>query len=236
MPGAAPTPAMSDDAAESERDAAATERAPEDGTAEDATDEPEAPELVAAVAEHDDALAERVADLRDERERATERVEELESKLKRTAAEFENYKRRQERRREELKERAAADLVERLTDVRDNLVRALDQDEGAEIRDGVASTLERFDEVLGEEGVETVEPEPGTEIDPHRHEVLMRVESDRPAGSVVDVYRPGYVLADRVLQTAQVTVSEGDETDGDGDEAGTEADGDGSDGANGGST
>jgi molecular chaperone GrpE len=214
---------MSDDAAESERehDAAATERAPENGTAEEATDEPETPELVAAVAEHDDALAERVADLREERERASERVEELESKLKRTAAEFENYKRRQERRREELKERAAADLVERLTDVRDNLVRALDQDEGASIRDGVASTLERFDEVLGEEGVETVEPEPGTEIDPHRHEVLMRVESDHPEGSVVDVYRPGYVLADRVLQTAQVTVSEGD-----GDEDGEdEADG-----------
>jgi molecular chaperone GrpE len=211
---------MSDDAAESERDAAATERAPESGTAEDATDEPEVSDLVAAVAEHDDALAERVADLREERERTSERAEELESKLKRTAAEFENYKRRQERRREELKERAAADLVERLTDVRDNLVRALDQDEGASIRDGVASTLDRFDEVLDEEGVETVEPEPGAEIDPHRHEVLMRVESDRPEGSVVDVYRPGYVLADRVLQTAQVTVSEGDGDGADGDRTG----------------
>jgi molecular chaperone GrpE len=218
MPGATPNPGMSDDAAESEREHdAAAESAPENGTAEDTTGEPEGPDLVDAVAEHDQELAERVADLRTERERATERIEEVEAKLKRTAAEFENYKRRQERRREELKERAAADLVERLTDVRDNLVRALDQDEGADIRDGVVSTLERFDEVLDEEGVEPVEPEPGTEVDPHRHEVLMRVESDRPEGEVVDVYRPGYVLADRVLQTAQVTVSEGgDGSDDDG--------------------
>jgi molecular chaperone GrpE len=38
---------------------------------------------------------------------------------------------------------------------------------------------------------------------------MMRVESDQPEGTVVDVYRPGYEMAGSIVQEAQVTVSEG---------------------------
>jgi molecular chaperone GrpE len=201
---------MSDDTAErADRDAA------EDGAVVGETERAsgETERLADRVTEHDADLGETVREqlrAREERiEELEDEIEELEGKVKRKAADFENYKKRAERRREELRERATEDLIERLTDVRDNLVRALDQDEGVDIRDGVASTLETFDRVFEEENVETVEPEPGEEVDPHRHEVMMRVESDQPEGTVVDVYRPGYVMADHVVQTAQVTVSEG---------------------------
>jgi len=136
-------------------------------------------------------------------------VDELESKLKRKQADFQNYKKRMEKRRAEEKERAAADLVTRMLDVRDNLVRALDHDEDTDIRGGVESTLRQFDDVLAEENVEVIEPEPGDEVDPHRHEVLVRMESDQPEGTIAEVHRPGYEMADSVLREAQVTVSDG---------------------------
>ncbi len=168
--------------------------------------------LAETVADYDETLAEEAetlaADVAALRERA-DRADDLESRLKRKQAEFENYKKRQERERERLKERAAAALVERVVEVRDDLVRALAQDEDADLRDGLAGTLATFDEVLAEEGVDPVEPDPGDEVDPARHEVLMREASDHPEGTVVRCYRPGYEMTDQVIQTAQVTVSDG---------------------------
>jgi molecular chaperone GrpE len=182
------------------------------------------PELVERVAESDPetvaselaALRLRVDALESQLETREEEVDDLESKLKRKQADFQNYKKRMEKRREEEKQRATEDLVERLLDVRDNLLRALDQEaNGGDIRDGVERTLGQFDSVLAEENVEVVEPEPGEEVDPHTHEVLMRVDSDQPADTIADVSRPGYVMAEKVLRPAQVTVSEGgdDESD-----------------------
>jgi len=194
-----------------------------DGTEGDATTagEFEGPEpdddLVDRVAdESPEQAAREIAVLRDrveslEADLAAERetVEELESKLKRKQADFQNFKKRQERRREREARRATEDLVERLLDVRDNLVRALDADDGADIRGGVEKTLDQFDRVLDAENVRSIEPEPGAETDPERHEALMRIESDRPEGTVADLHRPGYEMADRVLRPAQVTVSDG---------------------------
>ena len=165
--------------------------------------------LAARVAAYDEDLAAEVAETEARAADLEERVDDLEATVKRTKADFQNYKKRTERRREREKARATEDLVSRLTEVRDNLVRALDQGEGTDIRPGVESTLETFDRVLGDENVTVIEPTTGDEVDPERHEVMMRVDSDRPEGTVVDVYQPGYEMADRVIEAAQVTVSNG---------------------------
>jgi len=195
-------------------ESAGDERGDEPGreTASESDDD----ELVERVAESDPAeIARELATLREERdaleadlESAEERAEDLESKLKRERADFQNYKKRQERRREEERQRATEDLVERLLDVRDNLRRALDQDENVDVREGVETTLEGFDRVLEDENVDPIEPTAGDEVDPERHEVLTRVEADQPEGTVADCYRPGYAMAGKVLRPAQVTVSE----------------------------
>jgi len=156
----------------------------------------------------------RVAALEGETAELESEVEDLESRLKRKQADFQNYKKRQQKRLEEEKQRATEDLVGRLLEVRDNLQRALDQDEGADIRGGVESTLRQFDQEFEKENVAVIEPEPGEATDPQRHEVLMRVESDQPADTVADVHRPGYEMASKVLRPAQVTVSEGPDADG----------------------
>jgi len=197
--------------AEAATDGSADE-GPEDAGESDASRDAEA--LAAAVAEHDEALAREVAALeaelaetREELLAAEAEVEEVTSKLARVKADFSNYKERAKRKQDEIRERASERLVERITPVRNDLLRALDQDEGSDLRPGVESTLEKFDEVLAEEGVEPIAPDPGDEVDPSRHQVMLRVESDRPEGTVHEVYEPGYEMGDRVVSEAKVTVS-----------------------------
>ncbi|WP_435317695.1 nucleotide exchange factor GrpE [Haloarchaeobius sp. TZWSO28] len=161
-----------------------------------------------------ETLRETVDELEAERDELREEREDLKQRLVRKQADFKNYKERSKKKQEQIKERATEDLVERVVPVRDNLVRALDQDEGADIRDGIQATLREFDRVLEDENVEEVSPEPGTEVDPQRHEVMVRVDSDKPDGSIVDVYRPGYEMGGKVIQTAQVTVSNGSDYEG----------------------
>jgi molecular chaperone GrpE len=201
----------------SEKDAATDAEDAADAADEEPEIEPDE-DLVERVRESDaETIAREIASLRSARHEAEDaaaeyeaQVEDLEEQLKRKQADFKNFKKRMERKREEEKARATEELVERLLDVRNNLVRALEQDEDTEIRGGVRKTLDQFDRVLDAENVTSIEPEPGTDLDPQRHEVLMRVESDQPEGTVHELHRPGYEMADKVLQAAQVTVADGD--------------------------
>ncbi len=208
-----------------------------DAVLENVSDVDPSAELVEYVEDADpDSLATRLAAFRtridalesqvDARE---QNVEDLESRLARKQADFQNYKQRQAEQLEQEKQRATEDLVRRLLDVRDNLKRALEQDADADIRGGVESTLRQFDAELERENVTSIEPDPGDEVDPQRHEVLVRVQSEQPAGTIADVHRPGYEMAGKVLRAAQVTVSEADASETDeeaagGDEPDDEAD------------
>jgi len=189
----------------------------ENGEIEDDATAAEIPDLASQVAEFDDDLAAEVSELQSrlaaaesELESREERIDELESALKRSKADFKNYKQRAKKRQQEIRERATEDFVGRVVSVRDNLVRALDQDEDADIRPGIESTLEEFDRILDDENVSPIDPAAGEDVDPTRHEVLMRVDDDRPEGTVVDVFQPGYEMAGSVLREAQVTVSTGE--------------------------
>ena len=157
----------------------------------------------------DDLQAE-IERLESELDEKDEEIDELTDKLSRSRADFQNYKKRMKDKQAEMQARATEDLVSRFTKIRGNLVRALDQDAEADIRPGIQSTLDEFDAILQEENVEIVSPEPGDEVDPQRHEVMMQVDSDQPDGTVADVYQDGYEMAGKVLQAAQVTVSSDD--------------------------
>jgi len=207
---------MSEDAAaveesDPETDAAADEPTDDDSEAIEALP---ADELVDRIIDSDETLTEPATELRSRIEalenEVAERnneIDELTEKLSRARADFKNYKKRTKQQQEEMKARATEELVERLTDVRDNLVRALDQGDDADIRPGVESTLESFDRALEDENVAFISPAAGDEVDPERHEVMQRVDSDQPAGTIADIYQEGYEMADKVLQPARVTVS-----------------------------
>lgn len=173
----------------------------------DANDDADAEELRRRLEERD----ERIEELQDEIEEKDERIDDLESRVKRVQADFQNYKKRMKRKQEEIREHATEDLVERLLDVRDDLKRALEADAGDvdDIREGVKMTLAELDRVLDAEGVSGIEPDPGDEVDPTKHEVMLRIDGDNPEDTIEDVYNQGYEMGSKVLRPAQVTVSNG---------------------------
>ncbi len=189
-------------------------RQPEEAANEDLLG-PEETGLVARVATEDEVLAadveERLAAIESERQELDAEVDDLEARLRRNRADFKNYKKRAKKRQQQLEKRATEDLIERLIDVRDNLRRAVEaeHEDVESLRDGVEITLRELDRVFEDENVSQIHPESGDEVDPQRHEVMLRVESDHPEDTIADVYQPGYEMADKVLQAAQVTVSDG---------------------------
>jgi molecular chaperone GrpE len=169
-------------------------------------------DLIERVEDSDpEQLAHEIESLREKADEQEETIEDLESSVKRSQADFQNYKKRMEKRREQERKRATEDLITRLIDVRDNLKRGLEQE--GDIRDGVETTLRQFDEILDRENVAEITPEPGDDVDPQRHEVLLRVESDQPADTIDELHRSGYEMADTVIRAAQVTVSDENETE-----------------------
>ena len=207
---------MSDDAAAVEDEASETDAGADEPAADDseAVEDVSTDELLDRLTDSDETptepateLRSRIEALEDEVAEKNNEIDELTEKLSRARADFKNYKKRTKQQQAEMKARATEELVERLTDVRDNLVRALDQDDDADIRPGVESTLESFDRALEDENVAFISPAAGDEVDPERHEVMQRVDNDQPAGTIVDIYQEGYEMADKVLQPARVTVS-----------------------------
>lgn len=168
-------------------------------------------ELAEMVESHVEALEAERDDLREQLEAREAELDERTSQLKRAQADFQNYKKRAKKRQQQIQDRATEDLVTRLLDVRDNLKRALSAEgnDAESLREGIEMTLREFDHVLEGENVTEIDPEPGTDVDPQRHEVMMRVEDDHPEDTVSSVYRPGYEMAGKVIQAAQVTVSDG---------------------------
>lgn len=189
------------------------------------TEDTETPSEAAAPTE-DDSVDE-LEMLKAERDELATTVEALEeerddltTRLKRTAADFENYKKRQAKRREQLEAEATESLVGRLIDVRDNLKRAIDQEttDIDALKEGMKLTLDEFDRVLDAEGVTEISPQPGETVDPQKHEVMLQVDSDEPPGTVAEVFQAGYALGEKVLRPAQVTVSQTIDDDDDNEE------------------
>lgn len=110
---------------------------------------------------------------------------------------------------DETQRETAKDVIQMFFQVRDNLFRAISQEENTDIRQGVEATLNKFDEILASEGIEVINPESGSEVDPNRHKVVARVEADQPEGKIAQLYQPGYE-SDRgvIIREAQVAVSD----------------------------
>lgn len=195
--------------------------------------EDELRERVTELESENEELRAEVESLRDETEKLTETITQLKEKktdleeengqlrsaLQREKKELEEFKERSKKREEQAKEDAIRGIVEDMTDVRDTLKRALQQDEDIEIREGVEVTLRNFDRIMQEYDIEVIEPEPGTEPDAQRHEVMMKAESNEIAeGHITEVFSAGYEREERVFRPAQVVISSGPPEDEDGDD------------------
>src|SRR6266566_8261539 len=151
-----------------------------------------------------------------------ERVEALEQELAeakdrllRALAETENVRRRAQREREDTLRYAISGFAKDLLATADNLRRALDSVPEAEITDvrlrslldGVAATERELLSVFERHGLQRIDPK-GERFDHNFHQAVFEVERpDAPAGTVIEVLQPGYVLHDRLLRPAMVGVA-----------------------------
>jgi len=154
----------------------------------------------------------------DELEALRRERDELEDQLLRKRADFENFRKRVERDRPLIGREVAASILKALVPTIDNLDRALDADEAGEgIRKGVELTRRELLTALEAEGVVVVNPE-GQRFDPERHQALVHEEvSDHEDGTIVEVFRKGYVLDGRLLRPALVKVAKKQETPAEGE-------------------
>ena len=137
-----------------------------------------------------------------------EELEELRDRSVRTLADFENYRRRSERERDELRRYAAFDAMHDFLPIVDNLERALSAGGSADdVKVGVEMILRQMRDLLRQRGVQVVESL-GQRFDPSVHEAVARDEDpgvDVP--TVVEVMQRGYKMHDRLLRPALVRVA-----------------------------
>ena len=126
----------------------------------------------------------------------------------RLAADFDNYKKRVTRERQELMTLANERLVKELLPVLDDLERALvaaAEHEEARLEDGVRLVHRALESLLERNGVKEIDTDGA--FDPHRQEALLAQPSEAPEGSVIDVVQKGYTLGGRVIRPARVVVA-----------------------------
>ena len=76
-----------------------------------------------------------------------------------------------------------------------------------QIKEGANATLKQLKSALERNKVIAIDPASGTKFDPHQHQAISVVPSEQEANTVVDVLQKGYLIAERVLRPALVTVS-----------------------------
>ena len=143
------------------------------------------------------------------------RVQELEGRLAeekdralRALADYEHFRRRTERSRQDEKRYAAEGVLRDCLQVVDNLTRALEADGDLDdLKRGVEMILKQIEGIMERAGVEPITAV-GERFDPSVHEAVSRVEDDEVAtATVVDEYQRGYTLHDRLLRAAMVVVA-----------------------------
>src|SRR5260370_22710376 len=131
----------------------------------------------------------------------------------RSQADFENYKKRSAREKEEAIKYANKSLLERLVGIIDNfelgLAAAKEQGADSPIYSGLVLVQKQLNDLLAENGLQSVEAE-GKTFDPNLHEAIAHEPSNEyPEGIVVRQARRGYRLKDRLLRPAKVVASIG---------------------------
>lgn len=143
-------------------------------------------------------------------EKAQKEIDSLKDKLMRHAAEFDNYKKRTQKEREELYAAAVCDTIEKILPVKDNLERALSSLEGADekVIEGIKMIDRQFGEVLKAAGVEEIKCV-GEVFDPQRHNAVMHEESeDAEENTVTEEFMKGYIYKnDKVIRHSMVKVA-----------------------------
>jgi molecular chaperone GrpE len=139
------------------------------------------------------------------------RHSEMSDAFLRAKAEVENIRRRAEEDMAKARKFAIEGFAESLLPVLDSLQAAtaidLEKAKPEQVLEGVHATLRQLTQALERNRVVAIAPPPGTKFDPHQHQAISVVPAEQDANTVVMVLQKGYLIADRVLRPALVTVA-----------------------------
>ncbi len=134
---------------------------------------------------------------------------ELKDRHLRLAAEFDNFKKRTQKRMAEVLESANQDVVSQLLPILDDLRRASNS-KGKGLKKGVNLIYNNLNSVLEKMGLEEIEAK-GNLFDPFYHQALLHLESGEvPEGYISQELEKGYIFRGKVLRPTKVAVSKGD--------------------------
>jgi molecular chaperone GrpE len=137
------------------------------------------------------------------------RLAEMSDAYLRAKAETENIRRRADEEVSKARKFAVENFADSLLPVKDSLEAAIAIQAATpeQLLEGVHATLRQLSQALERNKVVEISPPAGTKFDPHQHQAISVVPAEQEANSVVAVLQKGYLIADRVLRPALVTVA-----------------------------
>ncbi len=190
------------DEAEAEETAADEAEAPETAEASE-SDAAEADAAAEAEAPDEDAAA-----LKAQVERLKAALEEKDNRVKRLQADFENFRRRTSKEREELANVVTQDLLKSMLPILDNFDRAMaaEQKDNESFQKGVEMIYTQLHETLENAGLELIDTA-GQKFDPNFHQAVMRVENpELEDDTIAQELQKGYIVKGRVIRPSMVQV------------------------------
>lgn len=175
--------------------------------AQDASEAPEAPEAPEAL-EAEVAL-DPFEQLQAELAATQAQVAEQRDQALRAHAEMENVRRRAQEEVSKARKFGIESFAEGLVPVKDSLEAALAQAEqtAETMRTGIEVTLKQLVSAFERNHLKEIAPEAGAKFDPHQHQAIATIPAEQAANTIVQTLQKGYLIADRVLRPALVTVA-----------------------------
>jgi molecular chaperone GrpE len=141
---------------------------------------------------------------------AEARAAEMQDAYLRAKAEVENMRRRAQEDIARAHKFAIESFAEALVPVKDSLEMALKVETPSieSLKEGVEMTLKQLSSAFEKNRLVEISPETGEKLDPMKHQAISMVPADQEANTIVTVLQKGYMISDRLLRPALVTVSQ----------------------------
>ena len=167
--------------------------------------ENEAAESDEKICKSDKKLKKENASLKEENEKLAKELSEEKDKYLRLAAEYDNFRRRSQKEKEQIYTDSYADIIEQLLPIIDNFEMARNFSDGDKLAEGVKMILSQASDVFEKMGVTEIETKV---FDPNVHNAVMHIDDDSYGeGEIVEVFRKGYRRGDKIIRYAMVKVA-----------------------------
>ncbi len=148
---------------------------------------------------------------KEKKDKKDEQIDELNDRVRRQMAEFDNYRKRTEKEKNQMFETGAKSVIEKILPVIDNFERGLDsipdEEKASAFAEGMDKIYRQMMAVLDEIGVKVIEAE-GLEFDPELHNAVLHVEDENLGENIVaEELQKGYTYRDSVVRHSMVKVA-----------------------------